>query len=272
MADTDLRLRDLIDKLVPPWLAARIKAKKTAGYRVLWSMIAPLDAMLDTFNQGIAAWFPGVGTTTAIGHIGRSRGIIRNQGETLEEYAARLTRWLDIWPEAGSQELIAVAIHQFLSSHPRVRVITRNGLWLTVEPDGEIVRLDSDAWDWDSVSHPERNDPDEPWWSDMWIVVQVSQWDERPGELGDLTGDDGFALGHLATHQEVDAIKGLINQWKGAHSCVRAVIWTTDPDLFDPEVPASLPDGTWGAWGMYDGGSYVPSGRNITSCRYWEPR
>ncbi len=87
-----------------------------------------------------------------------------------------------------------------------------------------------------------------------------------------MVGEDGFALGHLATHGEVDALKGLLSQWKGLHSCVRAVIWTTDPDLFDPEVPLSCPDGTWGAWSMNVAGVQVPSGRNYTTCHYWEPR
>ncbi|MDX6480352.1 MAG: hypothetical protein QOG85_862, partial [Gaiellaceae bacterium] len=241
------------------------------AFRFLYALVAPLDALLDQVQQGLASWFPGRGTPTALPYIGRSRGIIRNQGESEASYAERLGRWLDTWPEAASQELIAVAIHQFLATHPRVRVITRSGLWLTCEADGTIVRTEA-AWDWDSISHPQRNDPDAPWWSDMWIVVQLSPWAQRPGTLGDLTGDDGFALGHLATHPEVDAIKGLIAQWKGAHSRVRAVIWTTDATLFDPEEPASCPNGRWGAWGIYDGTSYVPSDRNITTCRYWEPR
>lgn len=267
----DLRIRDLIDRLVPPWLAGRIKARKTTGYRILYGMVAPLDAVLDVVNQGIAAWFPGVGTPTATPYIGRSRGIVQNQGESIDDYAARLIRWLEIWPEAGAQELIAVSIHEFLASHPRVRVINRAGLWLTVEEDGTITRQIA-PWDWDSVSHPERSDPDAPWWSEMWVIVQLSPWAERPGTLGDLTGDDGLAFGHLAAHGEVDAVKGLLNQWKSTHSLVRAVIWTTDPDRFDPEVPASCPDGTWGAWGTTGSGSRVASGRDLTSCRYWEPR
>jgi hypothetical protein len=269
--DTSLRVRDLLARVLPPWLAERVQQKKTVGYRYLWGLIAPLDALLDMLNQGIASWFPGIGTPTSLPYIGRSRGLLRGQAETPTEYGARLSRWLEIWPDAGASELIAVSIHEFLASHPRVRIVNRSGFWLTVEEDGTIVRQEA-AWDWDSVSHPERNDPDAPWWSDEWLIVQLSPWDIRPDTLGDLTGDDGFALGHLATHQEVDAVKGLFDQWKGAHSRFRAVIWTTDPDRFDPDEPSSCPDGTWGAWGMYDGGSYVASGRDLTSCRYWEPR
>jgi hypothetical protein len=269
----ELRLKDLVDRYVPPWLANRVSKGLTSGHRYLWGLVAPLDALLDVFNQGLVARFPGVGTPTALPYIGRSRSLIRNQNETAAEYGARLEKWLDTHPEAGSQEIIGVAIHSFLANRPRVRVINRAGLWLTVEEDGEITRQQSDAWDWDSVSHPERNEPETPWWSDLWVVVQVSQWAHRDGTMGDLPGHDGYAWGHYASLPEVDAVKGLFSQWKGAHSRIRAVIWTTDPDLFDPDVPASCPDGTWGEWGIYDvDNNYVPSGRNLTSCRYWEPR
>ncbi|MDX6479517.1 MAG: hypothetical protein QOG85_27, partial [Gaiellaceae bacterium] len=186
MAGNELRIRDLLGRLLPPWLADRIQNGRTSAFRFLYALVAPLDALLDQVQQGLASWFPGRGTPTALPYSGRSRGIIRNQGESDASYAERLGRWLDTWPEAASQELIAVAIHEFLATHPRVRVITRSGLWLTCEADGTIVRTEA-AWDWDSISHPQRNDPDAPWWSDMWIVVQLSPWAQRPGTLGDLT-------------------------------------------------------------------------------------
>lgn len=270
-ADLELRLRDILDRLLPPWLAKRVRERKTVAHRFLWAMIAPLDALLDQVDQGIRAWLPGVGTPTALPMIGRSRGIIRNQGESADAWAARLVDWLSTWEEAGSQELIAVSTHAFLASHPRVRVINRSGLWITVDADGTITRTQA-AWDWDSISHPERNDPDAPWWSDMWIVIQPSPYALRSGTCGDLTGDDGYGLGQMVPHADVDALKGLWNQWKGAHSCIRAVIWTTDNTLFDPAEPSTCPNGRWGAWGIYSGDDYVASDRNTTSCAYWEPR
>jgi hypothetical protein len=241
-----------------------------AGFRFLYGLVAPLDAGAEVLFQGIASWFPGVGTTTALPMIGRSRGIIQGQGESAADYATRLIAWLDTWPNAGWEQRSAMAVHQFLAGHPRVVVVNRSGLWTEVV-DGVITQRQV-AWDWDSVSHPVRSDPDLPWWSDLWMIVYPTPWAIRPSGLEDLTGDDGFGIGHLATHEEGDAVKGLLAQWKSAHSRWRAVIWTSDPDRFNPDDPPSMPDGTWGAWGMYDGGSYVPSGRDLTTCRYWEPR
>lgn len=272
MTTADLRFRDLFRRYLPPWLAERVTRGKTVGYRFLWTIVAPLDAAAEVLFQGLRSWLPGLGTPTALPLIGRSRGFIRNQTESEADFGERLTKWLDVWPEAGWEERSARMVHEFLASRPRVRVVTRDGRWTTIETDGSVTRVNA-PWDWDSVSHPERNDPDEPWWSDLWMIVYMpEQWPLRPGTLAELVGDDGFAIGHMARHEEIDAVKGLLSQWKSAHSRWRAVIFTTDVDRFDPAVPASKPDGTWGAWGMNDGGSYVPSGRDLTTCRYWEPR
>lgn len=269
----EIRFRDLLKKLLPPWLADRPSSGRTRGFRLAWAMVAPLDAAVEQLVQGLYASFPGKGTPTALPLIARSRLLLRWQDESVDSFAARLRAWLDTHEQAATELELAKQIHGYLRSKPKVRVISRSGRWTTVNTDGSVVINANVPFDWDSVSHPERSDPDEPWWSDRWIVVYVTtQWAHRPGVLGDLTGDDGFARGHLATHEEVDAIKGLIVQWSGAHTRARAVIWTSDPALFDPEDPDTCPDGTWGAWSINDGGSQVLGGRNLTSCRYWEPR
>jgi hypothetical protein len=227
----------------------------------------------------LASW-PGAGTPTALPSIGRSRGIIRGQGETDASYASRLRGWLDRWRLAGSAEGIARALHEYLGNHPRVRVIQRSRddvgllswdtLWVTVGEDGTITR-EIAPWNWDGTSHPERNPA---FWSDLWIVIYPTQWAHAPtwGAVGDTWGDDGYGLGHDVSREEYDAVLGQIAQWKAAHTRVRAVVWTSDGSLFDPDVPSSGPDGTWGAWGGTGSGPRTASGREMTSCRYWEPR
>lgn len=282
MALIDLRVRDALRNFLPIWLSNRIRAGLTVGYRFVWALVAPIDALLDMAYQGLIARLPGLGTPTALPFIGRSRGILRGQNESQASYVARLRKWLDTWADAGSDELIVTVIHEYLSSHPKVTIITRGevvdgelqpSLWTTIDEDGTVTQTTA-LWDWDTVSHPQRSDEDDPDCSDEWIIVHSTQWAERPGTIGDMEdGDDGFALGHMATHAEVDTIIGLLLQWKGAHCCFRAVIWETSGLLFDPTNQATCPNGKWGAWGIYNEyGEYVPSDRDTTTCRYWEPR
>lgn len=234
-------------------------------------MVAPLDAAAELLVQGLKATWPGQGTPTALPLIGRSRGILRGLGESDASYGARLITWLDKWRAAGSAEGIASAIAEYLPTPPKIRVITRSGYWVTRNTDGTIDR-DEAAWDWDSVSNPERS----TYWSEIWVVVYTSTWGTA-GPFLDVAGnpqwgEDELGIGHDVSRQEYDAINGLIAQWKAAHTKVRAVIYTTDNALFDPAAPLTCPDGTWGNWGTTGSGSRVASGRNITTCRYWEPK
>lgn len=272
-------LRDLVERFVPSWLGDNDPSSPSYGFRVLWGAVAIVDGVLEVMMQGSLA-STGKGTPTALEYIGQARGLIRHQDETDAEYGRRLSTWIDRAKENGSGYRLPLAIHDYLRSHPRVRVFRRGGHCLTVDTDRTITIDAETAWDWDSVSHPERNTVEAPWWSDLFIVVYargtvsdpIEQWPHRPGGMADLTGEDGFVLGHMATNQEVDAIKGLVQLCKAAHTCVRAVIWTSDPALFVPSDDASMPDGTWGTWSTNVAGSQVASGRNVTTCRYWEPR
>jgi hypothetical protein len=262
------RVRDQLRTWGPWWLSDRHYTNgKTVAFRFLWTMIATLDCYLEYVLQALLAAWPGAGTPTALPLIGRSRGIMRGQADTDEEFQAKLRAWLEKWAGAGTQRQLAIEIHEYLGNHPRVRVVNRAGRMVTVNADGTVTTAQID-WDWDSVSHPERAG----FWSELFVIVYPTQW-AHAGTWGDgsLWGDGaGLGIGHDVTRVEVDAIKGIVEQWKAAHSKVRAIIWTSDATLFDPAVPASLPDGEWGSWGTTGGGSRVPSHRDTTSCRYWE--
>lgn len=260
----EFRLRDALHLITPWWLSDRVEAGKTVGYRYLWSAVSVLDALLEGQLQGLQAPWPGKGTPTALPYIGRSRGILRGQSDTDEEYAAKLRGWLDRWLAAGSQLAIAREIHDYLEDHPRVRVINRSGHWVTLNADGTTETADA-AWDWDSVSNPERAN----YWSELWVVVYTTNIPPA-GTWGDgrKWGARDSGLGHVITRIDRDALRNLISTWKSAHSLVRAVIWTSDDTLFDPTDAGTCPDGTWGQWSKGGSGSRVAS-RN-TTCRYWE--
>ena len=266
-----VRFRDAFKAALPWWLSDRLEQGKTVGYRYLWSIVSTLDVLNDGLIQGIQASWPGAGTPTALPLIGRSRGVIRGQIDTDDEYAAKLRAWLERAELWGSQRGIANELRDYLGNHPRVRVVNRAGHWFTLAQDGTVTETDA-AWDWDSHSNPERNVPGAPFWSEQWVIVYPTQW-ATAGTWGtdEKWGASTEGFGHNVTRQEVDAVTGLLAEVKSAGSRVRAVIWTSDTTLFDPTNPASLPDGWWGKWGKDNGsGRRVPS-RN-GACRYWEPR
>lgn len=258
------QMRDTIEAYLPVWLRNRPGAN--VGYRFLWALVAPLDAMIEVALQGVRAGQPGQGTSSALPFIGRTRGIIRGQADTTETYAARLRLWLDVWTEAAAQETIAKQIHEYLGNSPRVRVINRAGHWVTVHSDGEVT-TDQATWDWDSVSHPARAG----FWSELWIVVYPTEWAQAAAfGAGTVFGATGLGLGHQVSRPEVDAIKGIVAQWKGAHTRVRAILWTSDATKYNPGDPTTCPDGQWGSWGGVGGGARTASHRDRTSTRYWE--
>ncbi len=266
MASAQFRLRDAINLVVPWWLSDRLEAGKTVGYSFLWGVVSVLDIILEGHLQGLFARYPGKGTPDALPLIGRSRGILRGQNDTDEEYAEKLRGWLDRWIAAGSQLAIAREFHDYLEDHPRVRVINRSGHWVTLNADG-TEEVNDATWDWDSVSNPERVN----YWSELWVIVYTSNIPDA-GEWGDGRnwGGRDSGLGHVVKRVDRDALRNLAGTWKSAHSLVRAVIFTTDDTLFDPDSPSTCPDGTWGVWSSGGSGSRIASGRETVTCRYWE--
>lgn len=261
-------IRDQLRDHVPWWLSDRhYSSGKTVGFRYLWTIVAPLDAFMQFGLEALRAAWPDRAPPTALGYIGRTRGILRGEADTDDEYRSKLRKWLEKWSDAGSQRQLAIEIHEYLGNRPRVRVVSRAGRMVTVEEDGTVT-IEDTSWDWDSISHPERAD----YWSELWIIVYPTQWAHEGtwGSGGTWGSDVALGIGQECPRGPVDAIKSIVAQWKGGHTRVRAIVWTSDDTLFDPLTPASMPDGTWGGWGTTGSGSRVASNRNTTSCRYWE--
>lgn len=265
-----LRFRDVFRRWTTPWLLDRVLDNLVTGYEYLWSQIAPLDNLVDQLTQGLQAPWPGLGTPTALGLIGRTRGLIRGQGESDASYIVRLQGWLDGAKNLGSAESTCKALQIYLSTHPMVRIVNRAGFWTTLDTSGNF-SYTTKAWNWDTVSNPERNDPSAPYWSDEWIIIYSPPWAVRGnfGDVGQVYGQQ-TGRGHLVSRAEYDAILGEIRRTKSAHTNVRCVIWSYDSTKFDPTNSLStMPDGTWGRWG-WKGAAHYPCRRD-TTCRYWEP-
>jgi hypothetical protein len=259
--------RDSFRSYIPNWLSNR--PGKNVGYRLLWSLIAPLDKMMQALDEGAQAPWPGVGTPTALPYIGRSRGILRGESESDDSFTARLQNWLDTWKNAASDVVLAGQIQAYLGNTPMVRIVDRSGRWTTLAADGTVT-TSSATWDWDSHSNPERAD----FWSELWVIVYPPEWAITGTDLSALVGvwgaGTGVGTGHAVPRTAVDAILSLVGLWKGAHTYVRAIIWSYDAALFDPANPGSLPDGWWGQWSKDVAGHRRPS--RSSSARYWVPR
>jgi hypothetical protein len=257
-------LAGLLDRYVPAWLADAFPTAPSWGFRFRRCCELLVDATLEVMLEGSLASV-GRGTPTALPYLGQEWGVVRGRLDTDATYQTKLSSWIDRAKAQGSAYQLAREMWEYLGDS-RVRVITRWGFWIDISVGGTISTYTA-AWNWDSVSNPERAN----YWSDLWIVINPT-WAVRPGTLGAMTGADGFVLGQLAPVAQVDVIKKLAAR-KAAHSCVRAIIWTSDATRFDPSHPPTMPDGTWGQWSIVNGGNHqIPSGRDLTTCRYWEPR
>ena len=269
-----VRIRDAVRALLPKWMSDRDQDTGTGlakGFKLLFVIAAAFDSGVDIVLQGIAAAWPGAGTPTALPYVGRNRGIIRGEADTNATFAARLVPWLSTWrgdlPEgggAGSQLALAKALHEYLGNNPKVRVVNRHGYWTTVNEDGSIERVSGVTFSWDALSNTENYNH---WW-DQWVIIYPGTYAEAAawGATESWGGTLGFGMD--VDRPAVDAILGQIRQWKRASTYIRAVIWSYDASLFDPAVPASLPDGWWGKSHKMVGGIAVPT--RPATCRFWE--
>ncbi|WP_437958603.1 hypothetical protein WME76_02335 [Sorangium sp. So ce119] len=268
----NLSFRESVRRYVPPWLSDRGE-RGSVGFRFLYGIASVLDAGAEVLVQGLQARFPGLGSPTALPYIGRDRRIPRGPQQTDAAYAAELLRWLEYWRGAGNAYTLALALQTFLfPGAPQVRLVTRSGLWWTLDPSGELSwhRADPNNWDWDSNTDPEAAGN----WSDFWIIVYAPSF----GDAGNWSPSDGqawgpdLAFGVDATTGTIDSIKRLVQQWKGAHTRCVCLIVAYDASSFDPAAApgaVGMPDGNWGRWSKDDGsGGRVKSRRD--DARYVE--
>ena len=271
-------LRDALRAFVPIWLQDRPGFRN--GYKFLYMAALLGDIAITWMVQAVYAWLPGyslgvtglaVDPSSALPLVGQGRAIVRGEIETDASYAARLVTWLTTWEAAGSAEILASQVQAYLANTPTVRIVDRAGNWVTIDPSGHITTT-SAAWDWDSVSNPERAG----WWSDLWVIVYPCEWPITGTNLASLVGAwgtyQGVGTGHKVPRAQNDAIRAIVAQWKGAHVWVEAIIWSYDATLFVPGAPVSGdPDGTWGNWSKYVGGVQVPARLNDGRVRFWIP-
>lgn len=283
-------IRHALAGIVPNWLSNR--PPFNTGFKILYAIALVFDVLVEMMLQGVYAAMPGKGTPTALGFIGQGRGILQGLAETNVDYAKRLRNWLTFWYNAGSGEVLAQMIQSFLPNSPRVTVIDRSGNFVIANQNGTTAFQRDATWNWDGISNPERMG----WWSDIWVIVWPDPWATwEIGGGGGATGwtntaakaqwhtggPQGMGIGHQVPRVAVDGIYQIVSTWKGAHTFLVAIVFTTVQGLFSPGTlgTGGNPDGTWGRWGKFDGTKWVPSrtreltvaGTYVGHCRYWTP-
>lgn len=261
-------LRNALLSIVPNWLSNRPGLNN--GFKILYTAALMGDCMIEAGLEGVRASWPGKGTPTALPYIGQGRGIIQGEAETNDHYAGRLRGWLATWENAASAEILAQQIQNWLGNNPVVRVVDRAGNWVIANTDGTTTFLQS-AWDWDSQSGWDTASPATVagWWSDIWIIVYPCEWPKTPVHLPLVPLDPKTGIGHQVVPSQVSTILGLVSTWKGAHTFVRAIIWTYTSTSFNPQAVGVMPDGTYGNWYKMVNGVAVQA--RDTDSRYWEP-
>ena len=283
---TDRLIRNALSSLVPNWLANR--PSLSVGFTTLYAIALVADCLLETAWQGFLAALPGVGDPSALPLIGQSRALLQGPLEPSASFAIRLQQWLANSRKLGAKATLAVQIQAFLTPAsgplPTIRIVDRSGNWVTVNPNGSIVFAVDTAWNWDSVSNPERSG----WWADHWIIVAPSTF-ATYGNTSDAAWIAGWGnytgtalgIGHEVSRVYVDGILKLVHGVKGAHTWIVAIVWTSNAALFTPGALglAGNPDGTWGYWSKNIAQvqvpartTVIPGGSGGGTVRYWEPR
>ena len=264
-----LSFRETLRRYVPPWLSDRGPSRGSYGFRLLYGFAMLADLGMQFVIEGLRARFPEQAPPGALPYLARDRRIFRGPVESDAAFAQQLVDWLTCWRVAGHAYALARSLQDFQTSNaPRVRIVTRGGVWWTLEPTGELLyhRATPNNWDWDSLT---GGDP-AAWW-DIWVIVYPPTW-ATDGTWGDPgTWSAGKAFGLDLASETVGTIRALVDQWKGAHARVVSLVVCYDAALFDPAAPpgdASLPDGRWGKWSKNVGGACVPA--RSASCRYLE--
>jgi hypothetical protein len=251
-------LRDMFKSLSPEWLQEGVAEK------LLYSMGAAMDTLVEKINQGMRLHMPGYGDPTGLSYIGQDRLIPQGYQETSAAYASRLKLAWDSWLHAGSVVAILNQILGYVSpATPIVQFVSNTSVWDTINTAlGGWSHYAAPAnWNWDYWTTA--------WWR-SWMIMQSTPWSSE-GTYGDgQTYGDGGAWGTTATPAQCQSLQAIVKLWKPAHNAV-VIIISYDTTLFDNTLAfgsAQLPDGHHGL--SYKSVAGVMTPTRFSTCAYLE--
>jgi len=265
----------MIRETLSSWLPKRFLTSR--GFRYLYSFALVADATIEAALQGMAARLPGFGTPTALPRIGRDRGIKRGFAESDAHYATRLINFLAAQKKRGSAFELMRQVQGYLSpASPAIRwVITKANLgvsvWRTLYADGttstQITSPVNFNWDGRDATLATR----------AWLIIYSTSpnnvWDQDGtwDDTATLTWDEDAAIGtwgSTATLEQIQGVRDIIRDWKGAQTLYSEILICFDDAAFDPGTSSPPnPDGLWRYYHKVDAGVAVMARNEDTV--YW---
>jgi len=236
-------LRDQLTTLAKaPWL------QKVWLYRVLYAFAIQFDALVDWAVMGIKCRFPQYALPSALGTLGRERGIRRGLFETDAQYAARLINWVPDRKRKGSPYALMNQIAGYFTGYPvRIRIVNNRGTWYTREADGTETwhRELPYNWIWDATGGAYD--------SRYYVIIYVNLlplyaalWGNSLNRWGDgLLWGGNFLAGVGAT------LKAIVQDWNPPNAQCDWIVVAKDYTSFAPDAPypsAGFPDSNWDVW------------------------
>ncbi len=241
------------------WDLSPARLRTLSAARMVYAFIGlPLDTMAEAAKQALEARFPEVCADDALPYHGRDRGIKRGPAEPSASYRARLLLWISSWRSAGVGSGLLDQLAGFLVPQAtRMRMLTQVGVRYERLATGvfSIAHFGSGVWDWDGATSL---------WARFWPIIDAiggTPW-KRDGTWGDgsLWGDDpDQTWGSTATLEQVQGIRGIVDEWRPAQSVCKNIIVSFDAALFNETTFADFPAGNWGHWSKNVAGSQVPA-------------
>ena len=247
-----MTFRAFVLALAPPWgrrapLNGATDDPSIVGSKLLWTFGLVMDGLFETMEQGIVARFPGKGTPTALGLIGRDRRILRGIVEPDAHYALRLNEWLDCWRRAGNAFAILQQAIGYLAPSPVtvMRTVDARSNWNTRTGSGDESFGRNEEWDWDG---------DFDRWARFWLIVyNEGRWDTNDAWgstcWGGAWGATGYVWGAFnVPAAQITDLRRIVATWKAAGVLCEHIIVAEDPnvDLVPDGSGPYYPNGQWG--------------------------
>lgn len=242
------------------------------GELVLSSLAELKEGFAERAYQGANARFPSTLLPSALPYIGRDRKIVRGINEPEASFAERLIRAIDDRKVQGNPFALMAQLRAYCQAEVRIRTVDASGNWFTLERDGSLEwRIKALNWDWDGT-------PRNPSFSRFWVIIYPTAaglpWAEMspdigtPGPWDDTIGSEGFTIGTTATPEQIVSLRSIVREWQADGTRCEWIVVAFDDASFDPtDTSPPLPDGSWGAFGKYDGsGNYVEA--RLATARY----